>query len=215
MFLQRDRDRDSKTSLQSVVLHLAHLLKGFQSAHPGLQFTGFRSGRRPSLGAMHLAELSNKKRIGLVGFGPCHPRLGKGFDAGRIDHADGVTLLMEEAGERVAVGASGFQAGMDRSVAKPFLQALEAGRGVGERLVTRLGVRAVHEGDVEVLFADVYSEEHDALSVLAFPVSLRCVFAMCLRYSCPSASLVNASSLPPAGLRILFGLLARGVRAGR
>jgi hypothetical protein len=74
-------------------------------------------------------------------------------------HGDGVAFVVEEAGQGVAVSAGGFEAGVDSAFSEPLLKSLEAGGGVGERLVTGLGLCAacggIEQGGVEIEFADV------------------------------------------------------------
>ena len=70
---------------------------------------------------------------------------------------NGVSALVQGAGQCVPVSAGGFEAGVDGLAAEPLLKALEAGGRVGERPVSglRVGPGGIEQGGVEIEFADV------------------------------------------------------------
>lgn len=97
---------------------------------------------------------------------------------------DGVALLVQEAGQGVAVGVGRLHAGVNCLFSEPFLQSLEAAGRVGEGFVPWFPCGGLQQGGVEVELADVYAQcDHRvALSRLVgrSPVSHPCGYKLSL-----------------------------------
>ncbi len=133
---------------------------------------------------------------------------GEGFDLGRIDHGNRVSVGMEEAGQGIAVSAGGFQAGMNICVRRATLAAAQSQLVCWQRLGG--GAWCLAEKDSSsaaskfALLMSIPRNMSDSPSGMS-PLGLLLLLG---------ASLVNASSSLRERLKILFDLCGKA-GAGR
>jgi hypothetical protein len=148
--------------VEAIAFLLAHGLERFAAANQGLELAVLARQRRPGRRLVRNAEARDQCGIGFVGLGAGQFTVGEGADAGWVHDADAYAVLVEKLGERFAVGARGFQRGVEGGeralVATPAEQFGEAGGGVGEEAM--VGLRVVEQHGVEFGFGDIEAENN-------------------------------------------------------
>ena len=125
--------RGMRPTLLAAHLLLREVLHTLQAAHQVLQLPVFRRQKCPRVRLLGEAKARNQGRIALIRFDAPQFAFAVAFDTQGIDEAHTVAGLMQAQGQRIAVGAGGFQTGMQLAyclAGQPGEQTLMTGRGI-------------------------------------------------------------------------------------
>lgn len=146
--------------LEAIELLGTHLAQVLQIAHQRAQFLERRGRRRPLVGMLRMAEVSNYPRIAAISFGALQLALGVSLDARRVNQADRKSLPMQVFSQPIAIGAGSLHTGVQDLNSVPFQPTAQLAKPAGR--IGKLGsdtLSFVQQDDIKLGFGDINPQD--------------------------------------------------------